>query len=54
MAEYGISISSQYSELSDQDELVGSINEEFQTCGYKQMLGHLKAQGYSRVELENH
>ena len=48
MAEYGISISSQYSELSDQDldQLVGSIKEEFPTCGYKQMLGHLKAQGY--------
>ena len=48
MAEYGISISSQNSELSDQDldQLVGSIKEEFPTCGYKQMLGHLKAQGY--------
>ena len=48
MAEYGVSISSKYSELSDEDldQLVGSIKEEFPTCGYKQMLGHLKAQGY--------
>ena len=40
MAEYGIFISSQYSELSDQDldQLVGSINEEIPTCGFKQML----------------
>ena len=48
MTEFGISISSQYAQLSDEDldELVSTIKDEFPTCGNKQMLGHLQSRGY--------
>ena len=45
MAEYRISVSSQYSQLSDEslDQLVVTIKEQFPN---KQMLGHLQSRGY--------
>ena len=45
MAEFGVTVSSQYSQLSDEglDQLVIDI---FPTCGNKQMLGHLRSRGY--------
>ena len=48
MREYDISISQQYSTVSDLelDQLVGEILAEFPTCGNKQMLGHLLSKGY--------
>ena len=48
MAEFGVTVSSQYSQLSDEgpDQLVIDIKELFPTCGNKQMLGHLRSRGY--------
>ena len=60
MREYDISISQQYSTVSDLelDQLVGEILAEFPTCGNKQMLAgaiyYQKATVSSNVELGSH
>ncbi len=48
MSEYGLSISSQYATLTDQelDELVVRIQDQFSACGNRQMRGHLLSMGY--------
>ena len=47
LSEYGISISAQYSTVSDDqlDEIVAEIQQQFPLCGNRQMLGHLLARG---------
>ena len=47
LSEYRISISAQYSTVSDDqlDELVAEIQQQFPLCGNRQMLGHLLARG---------
>ena len=44
---FGLSVSSQYTDLSgtDLDQVVGNIKEQFPTCGCKQMHGHLQSFG---------
>ena len=44
LSEYRISISAQYSTVSD-DQLVAEIQQQFPLCGNRQMLGHLLARG---------
>ena len=48
MSEYGLSITSQYATLTDDelDQLVISIQDQFPTCGNRQMYGHLLSQGH--------
>lgn len=48
MTEFGLSITAQYSVLSDQDleEIVQRIQQQFPMCGNKQMQGHLVSMGY--------
>ena len=48
MAQFGISVTTQYSHLSDEslDQIVMTIKEQFPTCGNKQMQGHLQSRGY--------
>jgi hypothetical protein len=48
MNEFGLTISSLYSCISDQelDVLVCQIKEEFPNCGYRLMGGHLLSQGH--------
>ena len=48
MTEFGLSITAQYSMLSDQeiDEIVQRIQQQFPMCGNKQMQGHLLSMGY--------
>ena len=47
MSEYGISIRTTYTTVSDQelDSVVRAIQREFGLCGNRQMQGHLRAQG---------
>ena len=47
MSEYGLSIRATYSSISDQelDVVVAGIQHQFPLCGYRQMQGHLAAQG---------
>ena len=47
MSEYGLSIRSTYSELTEVelDDVILSIHEEFPMCGNKQMTGHLLSRG---------
>jgi len=47
MSENGLSISSQYSELTDVelDAIVGRVQQEFPNCGNTQMSGHLLHRG---------
>lgn len=47
MAEFGLSVSSQYAEISDEQfvEIIGRIQNNFPTCGNRQMRGHLLALG---------
>ena len=47
MSAYGLSISVQYSSISDPDldQVVSSIQHEFPTCGNRQMQGHLFSRG---------
>ena len=48
LSQYGLSIHSQYSELTDNDldRLIKSIHDQFPMCGYRQMNGHLLSQGF--------
>ena len=48
LSQYGLSIRSQYSELTDNDldRLIKSIHDQFPMCGYRQMNGHLLSQGF--------
>ena len=48
MSEYGLSVSSQYANLTDGelDWLVANVQREFSMCGNQQMQGHLLSQGY--------
>lgn len=48
MTEYGLSIRSQYSTLTDSelDQLVISIQDQFPMCGNRQMYGQLLSQGH--------
>lgn len=48
MSQYGLSIRSTYSELTDQelDDLTSDIHREFPMCGSKQMKGHLTSRGF--------
>ena len=48
MEEYDISISTQYSRMTDLelDIIVGEIQAQFPTCGNRQMQGHLLSMGY--------
>ena len=48
MTEFGLSITAQYSMLSDQelDNIVQTIRQQFPMCGNKQMQGHLLSIGY--------
>ena len=47
MSHYDISVRNTYTDMSQQelDETVSRIQEEFPLCGYRQMQGHLTAQG---------
>lgn len=47
MSRYGLSVSSTYSELTDEelDAITSDIHKEFPTCGSKQMSGHLLSRG---------
>lgn len=47
MSEYGLSIHSMYSEMTDQelDEIISVIHQEFPMCGNRQMNGHLLSRG---------
>ena len=47
MSEYGLSVHSLYTQLSDQelDEIVSDIQTLFPTCGNRQMQGHLLSRG---------
>ncbi len=47
MEEYGISVKSQYSQVTDEqlDDIVWEIQEQFPSCGNRQMLGHLQSRG---------
>lgn len=47
MSEFGLSIRSVYSSISDAelDAVVGEIQHQFPTCGNRQMRGHLNARG---------
>lgn len=47
MTEFGLSIRATYSTMTCQelDRVVYSIQQEFPLCGYRQMMGHLRAQG---------
>ena len=47
-SEYGLSITSQYATLTDDelDHLVICIQDQFPTCGNRQMYGHLLSQGH--------
>ena len=47
MSLYGLSINATFTNISEQesDAIVASIQEEFPLGGYRQMQGHLKAQG---------
>ena len=47
LSKYGISISAQYSTVSDNqlDDIVAEIQQQFPLCGNRQMLGHLLARG---------
>lgn len=53
MSEYGLSIGSQYTSLTDDelDQIVITIQDQFPNCGNRQMYGHLLSQGY-RVQQE--
>ena len=48
MAEYGLTIRSMYSEMTDQelDTIVSDIHKEFPMCGNRQMSGHLLSCGF--------
>ena len=48
MSEFGLSITSLYSDVTDQelDLLVSQIKEEFPNCGYRLMCGHLLSRGH--------
>ena len=48
MVQFGLSITAQYSHISDEDLdlLVTDIKEQFPTCGNKVMQGHLQSRGY--------
>ena len=48
MSEYGLSIGSRYATLTDDelDQIVIQIQDEFPTCGNRQMYGHLVSRGY--------
>ena len=48
MSEFGLSIRAQYSDISDSDldQIVREIQQQFPTCGNRQMQGHLLARGY--------
>ncbi len=48
MTEYGLSVSSQYANLTDDelDGLVINVQQEFPMCGNQQMQGHLLSQGF--------
>ena len=54
MAEFGLSVSDQYSHISndDLDMLVRGIKEQFPTCGNKQMQGHLHSRGYRIQQIQ--
>ena len=47
MCEYGLSVSSMYSEMGDNelDDVINSIHHNFPLCGNKQMSGHLLSRG---------
>ena len=53
MAEYGLTVSSEYAYLSDDvlDQLVMQMKHEFPTCGNKQVNGHLLSHGYRVQQL---
>ena len=48
MSEFGLSIRAQYSNISDSDldQIVREIQQQFPTCGNRQMQGHLLSRGY--------
>ena len=48
MAEFGYSVTAQYSELTDDDlyTLISEIQEEFPMCGNRQMAGNLLSRGF--------
>ena len=47
LSECGLSVRATYSVISDAqlDEIVARVQHEFPLCGYRQMIGHLRAQG---------
>ena len=47
MSEYGLSITAQYTDLSDDDldQLVTDIQDQFPMCGNRKMHGHLLSHG---------
>ena len=48
MSAFGLSIRAQYSDISDSDldQIVREVQQQFPTCGNRQMQGHLLARGY--------
>ena len=52
MSLFGLSVSSQYSSLSDSelDRLVCTIQDQYPLCGYRMMIGHLRALGHRLQE----
>ena len=54
MSEYGLSVHSLYTQLSDEelDEIVADVQTLFPTCGNRQILGHLLSRGI-RVQVTN-
>ena len=54
MSEYGLSVHSLYTQLSDEelDEIVADVQTLFPTCGNRQMQGHLLSRGI-RVQVTN-
>ena len=53
MAQFGLSVSSEYTSLSDTDldTVIGEIKLQFPTSGCKQMQRHLQSQGYRVQQL---
>ena len=53
MTEYGLSVRATYTSISQQelDAVVAAIQQQFPFCGYRQMQGHLVAQGL-RIQQE--
>ena len=47
MAIFGLSVTSEYALLSEEDlDGLETVRQDFPTCGNRQMQGHLLARGY--------